>query len=316
MHIPNGFIGAPVAISTGLLSLAGLGFAFRQTRRTLPAHRVPLMGLSAAFVFAAQMVNFPVIGGTSGHLLGGVLVGALLGPSAAAIVLACVLFMQCLLFADGGITALGANIFNMAILGAVAGTAIYNAIRRIVPGAHGRFTGALFAGWFSTVLASAACAGEVSLSGHAHATVMFPAMLGVHMLIGIGEGLITALVLESVARTNPELLADQLAPQGRMPATLVWGFLITLGIAAFISPFACPWPDGLQAVAGKLGIEQAAIAPVLPALIPDYRMPHIASPHLATAVAGLVGTAIMFASAWGMAKLLVRRIPAKVPPTD
>jgi cobalt/nickel transport system permease protein len=313
MHIPNGFVNAPVAISTALLSVAGIGFSFWQTRRTLPAHRVPLMGLSAAFVFAAQMINFPVLGGTSGHLVGGVLVGALLGPSAAAIVLGCVLILQCLLFADGGITALGANVFNMAILGGVAGTAIYGAIRRVIPGAHGRFTGALFAGWFSTVLASAACAGEVCLSGHAHATVKFPAMLGVHMLIGIGEGLITALVLESLARTNPELLADQLDPQGRMPAILVWGFLIALGIAAFISPFACPWPDGLEAVAGKLGIQESAIAPVLPALIPDYRMPRVGSPGLAVAAGGVVGTGIMFLSAWGVAKLLVRRVPAKSP---
>lgn len=313
MHIPNGFVNAPVGIGTGLLAAAGLAFSFWQTRRTLPAHRVPLMGLSAAFVFAAQMINFPVIGGTSGHLVGGVLVGALLGPSAAAIVLGCVLIVQCLLFADGGITALGANIFNMAILGAVAGTAIYNAIRRVIPGMHGRFTGALFAGWFSTVLASVACAGEVCLSGHAHATVMFPAMLGVHMLIGIGEGLITALVLESIARTNPELLVDQVAPQGRKRAMLVWGGLIALGIAAFISPFACPWPDGLEAVAGRLGIEESVIAPVIPALMPDYEMPHIASSGLATAVAGVVGTGIMFLCAWGVAKLLVRRIPEKVP---
>jgi cobalt/nickel transport system permease protein len=198
----------------------------------------------------------------------------------------------------------------MAILGGVAGTAIYNAIRRMLPGTHGRFTGALFAGWFSTVLASAACAGEVCLSGRAHATVMFPAMIGVHTLIGIGEGLITALVLESLARTNPELLADQPASHGRKRSTLVWGFLIGLGIAAFISPFACPWPDGLEAVAKSLGIQEAAM--VVPSLIPDYRLPHIASPALAVAVGGVLGTLIMFLSAWGVAKLLVRRVPAKI----
>lgn len=311
MHIPNGFVSAPIAVSTGVLSAAGIAFSLWRTRRTLPAHRVPLMGLSAAFVFAAQMINFPVLGGTSGHLVGGVLVGALLGPSAAAIVLCCVLILQCLLFADGGITALGANIFNMAILGGVGGTAIYNAIRRMLRNDHGRFTASLFAGWFSTILASAACAGEVCLSGHAHATVMFPAMLGVHTLIGIGEGLITALVLESLARTNPELLADQPAPQGRKRSTLVWGFLIALGIAAFISPFACPWPDGLEAVAKTLGIQESAIAPIVPALIPDYHMPSIASPSLAVAAGGVLGTLIMFLCAWGMAKLLVRRVPAK-----
>ena len=314
MHIPDGFVNAPVALSTGLLAVAGVGYSFWQTRKTLPPHRVPLLGLSAAFIFAAQMINFPVLGGTSGHLVGGVLAGALLGPSAAAIVLTCVLILQCFLFNDGGVTALGANIFNMAILGGVAGTMLYNLIRSAIPGTRGRFTGALFAGWFSTVLASAACAGEVVMSGHAKALAIFPPMLGVHMLIGIGEGLITALVLQSLARTNPLLLAETPASGGRASATLIWGLLITLGVALFITPFACPWPDGLQAVAENLGFESAEMAPFIPSLIPGYQMPHVASPRLATALAGVAGTIIMFALAWLVAYLLVRTSKTKSVP--
>lgn len=316
MHIPDGFLNGPVAVSAALLSATGLAFSFWQTQRTLPPQRIPLLGVSAAFVFAAQMINFPVMGGTSGHLVGGVLIGALLGPSAAAIALACVLLLQCFLFADGGITALGANIFNMAILGGVAGTTIYNAIRRTMPGRHARFTAALFAGWFSTLLAAAACAGEVTLSGHAKAPVIFPAMLGVHMLIGIGEGLITALVLESISRTNAHLLADDTTPAGRLSAIAVWGAVIAVGIAVFLSPFACPWPDGLEHVAGKLGFESAAVQPVIPALLPDYQMPHIASPGLATAIAGTIGTLLMFAIAWIVARFMVpkpKAVPADQP---
>jgi cobalt/nickel transport system permease protein len=118
MHIPDGFIDGKTAATTALLAAAGVGLALRQVRRRLPPRRVPLLGLAAAFLFAAQMVNFPVVGGTSGHLLGGVLAAALLGPSAAIVVLTTVLIVQCFLFADGGVLALGANVFNMAIVSA------------------------------------------------------------------------------------------------------------------------------------------------------------------------------------------------------
>ena len=124
MHIPDGFLDAKTLALTGALSTGGLAVAARQVNRTLPRNKIPLMGLGAAFVFAAQMLNFPVAGGTSGHLLGGVLAGVLLGPGAAAIVIACVLTMQALLFGDGGVLALGANIFNMSFIGAVVGCAI------------------------------------------------------------------------------------------------------------------------------------------------------------------------------------------------
>src|ERR1035437_1150868 len=132
MHIPDGVLDPKTAVATGVLAVAGLGLALRVARRTLPARKVPLLGLSAAFVFAAQMLNFPVAGGTSGHLVGGVLVAALLGPSAAVIALAAVLIVQCFMFADGGITALGANIFNMGIMGSVVGWMIYALLARCI----------------------------------------------------------------------------------------------------------------------------------------------------------------------------------------
>src|SRR5271154_4130725 len=130
MHIPDGFLDPKVAISSGILSAAGIALAARRARIELPARRVPLMGLAAAFVFAAQTLNFPVAGGTSGHLIGAVLCSVLLGPSAAILVVSSVLIVQCLAFGDGGVLALGANIFNMAIVSSVGGYAIYRGLCR------------------------------------------------------------------------------------------------------------------------------------------------------------------------------------------
>src|SRR5450432_1246210 len=164
MHIPDGFLDFKTLALTGALSAGGLAVAVRQVNRTLPRNKIPLMGLGAAFLFAAQMVNFPVAGGTSGHLLGGVLVAALLGPSAAVVVMTTVLIVQCFLFADGGVLALGANVFNMAMLGSVGGYAIFRLVSNCLPGIRGRVTAVAFAGWCSVVLASIACAGQLAWS--------------------------------------------------------------------------------------------------------------------------------------------------------
>ncbi|MDR7465106.1 MAG: energy-coupling factor ABC transporter permease, partial [Armatimonadota bacterium] len=128
MHIPDGFLDTPTAIAGGVLAAAGLGLALRTVRRTLPHRAVPLVGVAAAFIFAAQMLNFPVAGGTSGHLIGAVLAAVLLGPSAAVLVMSSVLILQAFLFADGGITALGANIFNMALVASLLGYALYRGV--------------------------------------------------------------------------------------------------------------------------------------------------------------------------------------------
>ncbi len=206
MHIPDGFLDPKTALATGILAAAGLAVALRQTHKNLPRKQIPLLGLSAAFVFTAQMLNFPVAGGTSGHLIGAVLTAALLGPSAAVIVISCVLIVQCFMFADGGITTLGANIFNMALVGGVGGWTLYHLLTRIFPGLFGRILGATFAAWASTVLASIACAGQLAASGTVTWSLAFPTIAGIHALIGIGEGLITALVLAAIARTRPDLL--------------------------------------------------------------------------------------------------------------
>jgi cobalt/nickel transport system permease protein len=307
MHIPDGFLDGKTLAITGVLSAGGLTVAARQVNRTLPRNKIPLMGLSAAFVFAAQMLNFPVAGGTSGHLLGGVLAGVLLGPGAAAIVIACVLTVQALLFSDGGVLALGANIFNMSFIGAVVGSAIYRFVRKLLPGLRGQIAAVFFAAWLSTVLASATCAGELALSGTLPPSTVFPAMIGVHALIGIGEGLITSLVILAIARTRPDLLEVETVPvtRGSGWEFLAFGLIVALGLAIFVSPYACSWPDGLDKVAEKFGFQTHATI-LIHSWIPDYKMPGISSASIATAIAGATGTLLMFGLALIIGRVLVR----------
>ena len=164
------------------------------------------MGIMSAFIFAAQMINFPVIGGTSGHLFGGVLAAVLLGPFAGAVVLTCVLIFQCLVFQDGGLLALGANILNMAVIGTLGGYLIYSLFCRISGGKKGLLIGGAVAAWCSVVLAASFCALELSISGISPLGVVLPAMVGIHALIGIGEAIITVAVLSFISKVRPDLI--------------------------------------------------------------------------------------------------------------
>ena len=330
MHIPDGFLDGKPAAVTAALSAAGVGLALRQVRRELPARKVPLLGLAAAFLFAAQMVNFPVAGGNSGHLVGGVLVAALLGPGAAIVVVTTVLIVQCFLFADGGVLALGANVFNMGIVGGGAGGILYRFVCAWIPGIRGRVTAIVFAGWCSTVLASICCAGQLAWSGTVPWPAAFTAMASVHMLIGVGEGVISALALLAIYRTRPEMILDgdgggASVPASRFARTLTppnggtagragccsefmrYGLLAALGVAIFVAPFACPWPDGLEAVASKLGFERKAVHAAVPAAAPDYRVPGVHWAVGATALAGAAGPLAVFGLGLLLGRMLVPR---------
>lgn len=303
MHIPDGFVDVKTALGAGVLAVAGLGLAMRQVQRELPPRKMPLLGVASAFIFAAQMLNFPVAGGTSGHLIGAVLAAVLLGPAAAVVAMTAVLVVQTFLFQDGGVSALGANVFNMGVLAPVMGYGVY----RLVRPAIGTLAAAAFAGWCSTVAAAASCAGQLALSGTVAWGVVLPAMVGIHMLIGIGEAVITALVLVSVMKARPELLSGADTPVG---AVMPVGLVVALGLALFVAPFASPLPDGLEKVAEHLGFAaRAAETPLLPAPIPDYEVPGIGSPAVATALAGLVGTVVVF----GLCLLLGRMLMPKKP---
>lgn len=308
MHIPDGFIDTKTAVVSAALAAAGTGMALRQVRRELPPRKVPLLGLAAAFLFAAQMINFPVAGGTSGHLIGGALVAVLLGPAAGVVVVASVLIVQCLLFADGGVLALGANIFNMGIVATFTGYGVARLVRRVLKGRRGLIAAMAFAGWCSAVVASLGCAAQLAWSGTVPWSVALPAMVGVHMLIGLGEGLISALVLLAVLRTRPDLVVGEASaqPAPALRGILGYGLLASLGLALFVAPFACPWPDGLDSVAAKLGFEHQAAPHLLAAPAPDYLVPGIASRGLATALAGAIGALVAFGLALALSRALVR----------
>lgn len=208
MHIPDGFISTGTAVVTWAASAGGVGYSVRRLGHELQEKQVPLMGVTAAFIFAAQMMNFTVAGGTSGHLLGAALATILLGPWAGCLVLTAVLAVQALLFQDGGLVAMGANIFNMAIVGVAVAWLVYHGLRRLLGDkAWAPFVSGFCAAWLSVVCASLAASAELWLSGTSPAGVVFPAMGLVHMLIGIGEGLITTAVLAFLRVVRPDLLA-------------------------------------------------------------------------------------------------------------
>jgi cobalt/nickel transport system permease protein len=208
MHIPDGFVNTGTSVVTWLASAGSLGYAVRRINRELGERQVPLMGVTAAFIFAAQMMNFTVIGGTSGHLLGGALVAILLGPWAGMVVMTSVLAVQALLFQDGGLVALGVNVFNMAVVGVLVAWLVYGALRRLLGDRSWAMLAAGFAAaWLSVVIAALVAAVELALSGTSPLGVVLPAMGLVHMLIGVGEGLITAAVLAFLRLTRPDLLS-------------------------------------------------------------------------------------------------------------
>jgi cobalt/nickel transport system permease protein len=177
-----------------------------------------MMGILAAFIFAAQMLNFPIIMGTSGHFLGAALAAILLGPWAAVIIMSCVLIVQCLIFADGGLLTLGANIFNMGVIACLSSYYIYRLITRLLGETkRGMLIGAFIGSWASVSLAAIACGTELWISGIWSAQVAIPAMAGWHYLIGIGEGFITTGVLSLVMATRRDLIAESLSWMAAFP---------------------------------------------------------------------------------------------------
>jgi cobalt/nickel transport system permease protein len=316
MHIPDGVLDPSVAVVTGLVGAGGLLFGLRQLERRLGERTPVLMGMMSAFVFAAQMVNFPVGPGVSGHLLGGVLASVLLGPWAGAVVIAAVLLVQCFLFGDGGMTALGANFVNMGLIGAGAGYAIYAPLRRWIGGSKGVLIAAMVAAWFSVLLASGAFAVELAASGRrADFFRVLCWMVLVHAAIAVGEAVITGLVVRFLLVRRPDLFESPDATVAEESAadlwvqTIVGGIAVALAVAVFLAPFASKEPDGLDFVGEKLGFLSESSPPALiPAPFPDYELwlPGLKHVKLATAAAGSVGTLVVFGVALAMARILPR----------
>jgi len=210
MHIPDGFLNIATVATTYAVSAGGVSYAVKEANKKLREKHVPLMGILAAFIFAAQMLNFPVAGGTSGHLIGAALAAILLGPWASVLIMSCVLIAQSLIFQDGGLLALGANIFNMGIVASFSGYYLYCLATSFLGGSRkGKLVGSFVGAWGSVLLASIACAIELVVSGASPIGVALPAMAVIHALIGIGEGLITSTVLSLVLVTRADLLELQ-----------------------------------------------------------------------------------------------------------
>ncbi len=301
MHIPDGFLSLVVSLLLWAVSIVVVAYALRRVGRDLNERQVPLMGVLAAAIFAGQMLNFTVAGGTSGHLMGAAIATILLGPWAAIVVMTCVVGIQALIFQDGGLIVLGANIFNMGIVGVAVSYMAYTAILRVARGARwGIFTGGFSAAWLSVFVASLAVALELAISGISPANIAIPAMAAVHALIGIGEGLITVGALGFVYAARPDLLVAGTAKTTGSRAIWIGGLSIAL-ILAVLSPLASSNPDGLERVAEDQGFLAAAQAPQYN-LIPDYLVPGVSNEALATIVAGVIGALLVGAVAFLIAR--------------
>lgn len=300
MHIPDGFLTPSVALPLWGVSAGISGYALRRVSRELPEHETPIIGVVAAGIFAAQMLNFPIAGGTSGHLLGAALATLLFGPWVAILLMTCVLSIQALIFQDGGLIALGANVFNMGILGALVAYAVDQTLRALFgmrPWA--RSAAAFLAGWMAVVVGALATGLELALSGLVPANVVIPAMGGIHALIGIVEGLITMSAVAFLAAVRRGMIAER-PVGGRVPLWIA-GLTLTVGLT-LLAPLASADPDGLERVAKDLGFAYAARPPAF-MVLPDYLIPGLPNKSLSTILAGILGVSIVF----GLVIALLRR---------
>jgi cobalt/nickel transport system permease protein len=322
LHAPDGFLEPGVAAITGLFSLVIVAIAVRKSATELDDRQVPLAGVAAAFIFAAQMFNFPVASGTTGHLLGGTLAAILLGPWVGTLVVSVVVLVQAMLFADGGLTALGYNVLNMAIVPAFAGWALFLLFRRILPRNQSGVIGATaLASGASVVLSAAAFSLEWLFGASAPVPfdTVFAAMVGVHVVIGIGEAVISALVVASVLATRPDIVrgardltAGQLADSPRIPARtfIIGGVLVAAFFAAVVSQFAAGGPDGLERVAEDEGfIDTAQEHAFSHSLFADYATEGIDDETLSLAIAGLAGATLTLLVGFGVVSASRRASP-------
>lgn len=304
LHIPDGMLGLAVSIGCWLISAVILAIAVRKTRSLLGERQIPLMGVMAAFIFAAQMINFAVIGGTSGHLLGGALAAIALGPWAGMLVMAAVVIVQALLFQDGGLVVMGANILNMGIITTAAGYGIYRIFayrsRRVHLFAYAA------AAWISVMAAALATSLQLWLSGTVELGIVIPAMMGVHALIGTGEALVTAAALAFITSIRPDLIGAENQEGRGGKGWIAAGLSIALAVV-LLTPLASADPDGLERVAINLGFDNlGAAAPY--DILPDYTIPSLGETSTSTMLAGAAGVLLVAGLTIGVVRL-IRRSP-------
>lgn len=293
MHIPDGFLNITVSLICWVITVAILAVAISRTNKSLGEKQVPLMGIMAAFIFAAQMINFPVAGGTSGHLLGGALAAITLGPWAGMLVMTAVIAVQGLLFQDGGLLVMGSNILNMGLLTVAVGYGLYRSV--LGKSRRTKLAIAGVAAWISVMTGALATSLELWLSSTARLDIVIPAMLGVHALIGIGEALITVSALSFVFRTRPDLLDEESASSQGSRGWVIAGVLIAL-VVVLLSPLASAFPDGLERIAEDMGfLATAQSAPYQ--ILPDYVLPFLGNTPISTILAGVIGVVVVLALA-------------------
>ena len=289
MHIPNQMIDGTVCPVTATISIVGIAAAVYFAHKSKQKPTATKFAAIAAFIFAAQMINFPILSGTSGHLIGATLATALLGGSFGILAMAIVLSIQALFFADGGLAVLGANILNMAIIGSFAGIIAnkYFPKNYLILGV---------AAWMSVVMASLACSIELALAGTISFSAVIPSMIGIRAIIGLGEVAITLAVYSVFAS---EILTNSKKISFGIP-------LLSAGaIGLLLSPFASSYPDGLEWVAAKYNILHES-APTFVSIMPDYSIPFLEN---STGLAGLLGVAIIFLLSWMLVKVSSRWSP-------
>ncbi|MCX4973767.1 energy-coupling factor ABC transporter permease [Streptomyces sp. NBC_00620] len=342
MHVPDGFINAPVSAVTGVVAAGAIAVSLKGARRELDEKTAPLAGLVAAFIFAVQMLNFPVAAGTSGHLLGGALAAILVGPYTGVLCVSVVLLMQGILFADGGLTALGVNITDMAIVTTVVAYAVFRGLVKVLPRGRRSITAAAFVSALLSVPAAAvaftliyAVGGTTDVSIDKVAT----AMVGVHILIGLGEAAITALTVGAVIAVRPDLvygargLTQQLklrvngelvdAPTAapapvaaRTSHRKVWitGLVASLILAGFVSFYASASPDGLEKVAEDQGIAKAAKEhDAADSPLADYGVKDVSNARISGGLAGVIGVGVTVVAGTGVFWAVRRRRTADAP---
>jgi cobalt/nickel transport system permease protein len=305
VHIPDGMLDTKTVAATWVAAVPAIGWATRRVRVAMSDGRLVLMAVLSGLIFALQMLNFPVAGGTSGHFAGGALAAILLGPWAAILVMTSVLVVQALIFGDGGVTALGANIVNMAILAPLLGWWIYSLAVRVSDTRAGRTAGAFAAGWTSCVAAAAGAALMIWASGSAPLVPVLGAMTFWHVLIGIGEGLVTGGLVAYVFAVRPDLMkADAEVLRPRVLATSL-GLLALVAVGA--SWLASGSPDGLNRVASTLGFAASGRPVLTVSPLAGYHVPGIANETLAGILAGVAGVLVTGVLVHAAARSLLRR---------
>ncbi|MFA6016323.1 MAG: energy-coupling factor ABC transporter permease [Gallionellaceae bacterium] len=303
MHIPDSMLLGSICPVTAIISAVGIiaGSYYALNAKNKPT--ASYFGAITALIFAGQMMNFPIMNGTSGHLLGGVLAASLLGTPFGILAMALVVSIQSLVFSDGGITVLGANIFNMAIIGAGAGGMIRSKLARQWKTTLGAFAATAVAAWLSVILASLAVSVELAMDGQIAFSTVAPAMLSTHALIGIGEAIIIVVCCLLFPAPVHSSVATETKKQVAVPLTAA------VLVALLFSPFASKFPDGLEGVAEKYEFMHAS-APAFVAPLSDYAFPWLSNEMLSMSIAGLIGVILAYGVAWSVSRIM-QMIPTK-----